>query len=128
MVKENDFGKHRDTLEVLCIRALEGVISLDDFYRAWPCNKDKGSFCKVLYDDLEDAIQHTPGTWFAGKIDLSKWKQCYEYFVVYLDLLLLKSGENPTKLLEVRKITLSEKKISVSVIDDIVKREFRTPS
>lgn len=120
MVDEPDSVKCRQTFESLCTRTLEGTISLDDFYREWPNGDERDAFSQTLHDDLEDAIQHTPGTWFAGKVDATKWKQCPEYFVIYLDLQLLRSGEDLSKLLAIKNKVLSADKVSVSLIDDAI--------
>ena len=124
MVDKCDPEKHRKPLELLCLRVLEGAISREDFYREWPCDREKGSFWESLYNDLEDAIQHTPGTWFAGKVDLSQWKQCWEYFVVYLDLLLVRSNKNVRRLQQVRQKALAAKRMPLSEANEFVTREL----
>lgn len=126
MVGEPDSVKFRQTFESLCTRALEGTISLDDFYREWPSGGERDAFSQTLHDDLEDAIQHTPGTWFAGKVDAIKWKQCPEYFVIYLDLQLLRSGEEFSKLLAIRNKVLSADKVSVQLVDDAIGNVCKT--
>jgi hypothetical protein len=105
--------EHRQAIELLCSKALEGNLRLDDFYREWPCQATKGSFWEGVYGDLEDGVQHSPGTWVGGKVDLSQWRECWEYFVIYVDLLLLRSNADPARLLKVRQDVLSAKRTSL---------------
>lgn len=107
-------------VESLCTRALEGTLNLEDFYREWPGRPEKGSFLESIYDDIEDGVQHAPGTWIAGKIDLQKWKESWEYLVICLDLQLLRSGKDPDQLLELRNEILSAKRMSLADMQSLV--------
>jgi hypothetical protein len=118
------FSEQGAIVESLCRRALEGALSLDDFYQEWPCRPEKGSFWGTLYDDLEDAIQHAPGTWFAGKVDLPKWQDSWEYFVICLDLQLLRSSGDLARLLEIRDEVLTAKRMSLVDMESLVTRRL----
>ena len=124
MAMNCEMSEHKATIERLCSRALEGTLRLEDFYREWPCQAEKGSFWAVVYYDLEDGVQHTPGTWLAGKVDLPQWKECWEYFVIYLDLQLLRSSKDPVRLLELRQEVLSAKRMSLENVDAFVARSL----
>ena len=111
-------------MESLCTRALEGTLSLEEFYREWPGHPEEGSFLGSVFDDLEDGVQHAPGTWLAGNIDLQKWKKSWEYLVICLDLQLLQSGKDPDQLLEVRAEVLAAKRMSLAEMRSFVTRRL----
>ena len=104
--------------------ALEGTLRLGEFYREWPCRAEKGSFWEIVYDDLEDGVQHTPGTWLAGKVDLLQWKESWEYLVIYLDLQLLRSSKDPIRLLELRQEVLAAMRMPLANMEAFVARRL----
>jgi hypothetical protein len=57
------------------------------------------TFLDMVYEDLEAAVEHTPGWWLLRGVDLKRWRQQLEYHRVELDKLLLDylaSGGSPT--------------------------------
>lgn len=127
MVETCDYDKHRGIAEALCVRALEGAVSLEKFHLDWPCRPEAGTYWQTLRDDLEDAITHAPGTWVGGKVDIDLWKRSYEYVVVYFHRKLLTSNVDPSKFLELRAKALSGKRVSLSIVDDVI-REAQVPA
>ncbi len=120
----SEMPEHRATIEQLCSKALEGTLRLDDFYRQWPCQPEKGSFLEAVYKDLEDGVQHTLGTWFAGKIDLPQWRESWEYSIICLDLQLLRSNKDSVQLLTLRQEVLAAKRMSLANMEMFVARRL----
>lgn len=125
MVNVCDYDQHRSAAVALCDGALDATMSLEQLNRDWPCQADDGSYWQKLRDDLEDAITHTPGTWFAGKVDTESWRKSYEYVVIYLHRELLRSNVDPSRFLELRAKALTGKRVSVSVVDNVIREAER---
>lgn len=100
-------------VEALCKRALEGTLGLKEFYSEWPSGSECSEFWQLVRQDIEDGVEHTPGTWFAGKVDMSEWQASWEYFVIYLDMLLVGSGRPPDDLRQLRAEILAARRMSL---------------
>lgn len=71
-------------------KALAASLTLDDIYRVWDEDWGKlNSFYDIVFEDLIDAIEHSPGKWFSDEIDYDKWllSEAYRILMIYLDLL-----------------------------------------
>ena len=56
----------------LCRKAQEGELSLEDFQKKWPNEANKNSFYRIIYNDIEDGVEHFPGNWKKEKL-YDKW-------------------------------------------------------
>lgn len=54
------------------------------------------------------------------KVDLLEWEESWEYFVIYLDLQLLRSSKEPIRLAEVRQELLAAKRMSLANVKALV--------
>lgn len=88
-----------ETVTALVERALAGAIKIDELHHSWPMGADEDPFLARVFEDLEDAVEHFPGYWLSGKPDVLAWKKSREYFLLYLDSLLLRSGEQSHDLI-----------------------------
>jgi hypothetical protein len=79
----------RTIVKQLCVEALEGEITLDDFYARRPSSESRDRFLEQVLEDLEDGILHTPGRILRGGVDRRAWERSPEYFLIYLDSCLL---------------------------------------
>ena len=87
----------RTIVKQLCMEALEGEITLDDFYARRPSSESRDRFLEQVLEDLEDGILHTPGRLLRGGLNRRAWERSREYLLIYLDLCLLDaSGSSPS--------------------------------
>jgi hypothetical protein len=84
-----------------------GTLTLTDFYEIERPHASPvlDAFLDNLYEDLEAAVEHTPGGWLRKKVDHDRWRRRFEYHRLELDGLLLDylaSGGSPAKAITVR--------------------------
>lgn len=116
-MSKNSFETQRGTLTLLCSKALQGSLSLEDFYAEWPDDISDSEFASLLYEDIEDGVQHYPGHLFTGKPDTKAWESSQMYMSLYLDKQLLLSGAIESTLIKVRQHILQEGKLTPKKID-----------
>ena len=90
-----EVGGEGDTVArvvAVCEAALAGRIGLKEFLRSWPADAKASRFLNRVYVDLEDGIEHTPGTWLSKEIDFELWTRSEQYFVIRIDLILLEEA------------------------------------
>lgn len=92
----------------LCELALDGKISLDEFYDKWPVDANNRKLFKEIHFDLEDGIEHLPGKWFTDEIDWVFWKKTNMYWTIYIDSKILGSQLNYDEMYILRNILLKE--------------------
>lgn len=110
----------------LCKRALDGELNLENFYELWPEEASHNLFLKQIYEDIEDGVQHLPGTWRTGKMLSNEWYKSDMYFTIYLDFLLLDYDVKKTdELIQCRKFILEQRNLSVEMIKDGIKQCFK---
>jgi hypothetical protein len=78
----------RAIVRQLCAEVLAAEISLDDLQARRPA-KPSDPFLEQVLDDLEDAVEHTPGRLLRRGPDQAAWKRSPEYLTVYADWCLL---------------------------------------
>ena len=60
--------------------ALKGNINLKEFYEIWPIDEnDEDEFYKRMFEDIENAIEHTPFKFFTKKVNEKVWENMNEY-------------------------------------------------
>lgn len=83
------FDAVREKLILLCERVLRAEASLHEVYAVQELSA-VDPFFKVVADDLEDAVEHTPGIGFSGEVNKIEWIDSEGYLTAYLDLALLR--------------------------------------
>jgi hypothetical protein len=71
--------KDEETIINLIERAMEGNISLEEFYSIWPEKFNSNSYYLEIYDDLENAIEHFPADFFSGRPKIDIFNNSDEY-------------------------------------------------
>jgi hypothetical protein len=98
---------------------------LEVFYRVWPEDANIIPLFKQIYEDIENSIEHLPGTWFTRKILYKEWYKSDIYFTLYLDSILLSFDKSDDELMQCRKFVLEQKKFSEEIINNKVKEYFK---
>jgi hypothetical protein len=99
--------RERDILIELCNLALQAKIDVVNFYDKWPYSDiHEDAFLKHLYEDLEDGIQHTPGSLLTGKVLHKEWINLESYGLILLDKTLLEKCTDTQVLLNCRESIL----------------------
>lgn len=82
----------RTALKKLCERALAGDAGLEEIHNEVVEERlQPFPLLKTVFDDLVDAVEHTPGSLLTGRIDRAVWVRSPERAVLLLDALLLES-------------------------------------
>lgn len=108
----------------LCSDALDGKITLEEFYRRWPKKTDTSQLFCQIYDDIEEGIQHAPGYILKKGINYEAWRRSYSYLVLYLDAALLGSNISLEKVSEHREAILQGEPQSVNDVDELLARQM----
>ena len=80
----------KETILRICDEALEGRITLDEFYDRWPCGTDSQSEFRTVFLDLEDGITHSPGKFFSKGVDMPEWERSGAFWKIKEHSLKLK--------------------------------------
>lgn len=93
----------RKTVLEICDLALNGQMSLDRFTELWPRGADAIPFLKTISDDIEDGIEHAPGSFLKGGIDIEAWQKSDMYALLSFDAKLLRLDKPLTDLMRYRQ-------------------------
>lgn len=72
----------------LCSRAITADIGLDELTREQPDGLDH-RLLQSIWEDLADAVEHTPGRWPGGGVDRKAWERSPQYVQLLIDRALL---------------------------------------
>ena len=115
--------------EAIIMKVLEGKINYTELKRHEFQFTSYGELGQVVFEDLEEAVEHTPGYFFKRGIDLNKWLTQYEYWSVNIDYILLKKTIDDPLILNFRTILLKKYKIlNINEIENIVDKMFENYS
>jgi hypothetical protein len=120
---------YRDVIQRICERALIGEIGLEEFHSSWPVEANEDPFYQQLFDDVEDGVEHLPGNPFTGRTNYKLWYSSYEYLLIYLDCMLIRSGKDTAQLMACRDAAIKQKVLSKATIEEsVVKCTGSSPS
>ncbi len=108
-------------IRVLCTRALEGTISLENLRGRLPEVAYTHPFLKVICEDLGTGIGSTPRSRFLGRVKRRTWYHTDHYGLIWLDRLLLGNRLRhhvPDELLNYREMW--NRLVGVGVSEEIV--------
>ena len=109
------------TVREICNQALEGKLSIEEFFKIWP-QEDSDVFLKVVFEDVEDAVEHLPSSFITKKVDWNGWKKTDTYKNLLIDNELLKfSGSDPEELLECHNAAAKKQLMSEAEIKEFIK-------
>jgi len=97
-----------EAVKSLCKSALDGTLKLKQLCQGWPAEADTDPFLRQVYEDIEDGVEHIPGSFFKRKIDHESWESSEMYFVLYVDLLLLSHDRPTEELMRCRQVVLGQ--------------------
>lgn len=92
----------KDEISYLLQEAINGSLQMKELEERWANFSDESQQLTILYDDLCEAVQHTPGFLLSGKIDLEKWHGMREHAILVCDLLLMPYLDDHSKWSRVR--------------------------
>jgi hypothetical protein len=72
-------------------KALQGGLGVKQLYSAWPGAMNDEPVMPVFFEDILDGVEHTPDPKHWGE-----WRKTCEYWLMYLDLCLLRSRSDVT--------------------------------
>ncbi len=100
-------------MATMCLRALEGSISIDEFYNKWPVDLCSSELAELIYEDLEDGIQHFPAKILSGKPDDESWKSSDMYRRILIASEILKLNLDESALKGIRHSLLSDTNLAL---------------
>jgi hypothetical protein len=110
----------------ICRQALKGKLSLEEFFKIWP-QENQDAFLKIVYEDVEDAVEHLPSSFITKKIDWNAWKKMDTYKNLLIDNELLALWvSDPQKLLECHDIASKKQFTSEVEIKEFVRNFMPT--
>lgn len=90
----------------ICLEVLSGTTDLEDLYNLWPEEASQDPFLLVIFEDLEEGVEHIPGRLARREVNLRMWRASSWYSTIYLDWLLLAerwSNRDTGQLLQCRE-------------------------
>lgn len=109
------------TIQEICTQVLQGGVSLEKFLKVWP-HENQDAFLKIVYEDVEDAVEHLPASFITGKVDWKTWVKTDTYKSVYIDNVLLAFWKSDAqRLIECRAITIRKMFTSEIQISGFIK-------
>lgn len=108
----------------LCASALKGVLTLQDFYASWPEAANDSPFLRQAFLDIEDGLEHLPGSFLRGNVLLDEWRKTKMYQTIYLDCALLHYNRNSEELVQCRDFVLRQRNLSEEIIDSLVRQRM----
>lgn len=84
----------KETLSSIIEDVLEGKIKLEELYTRWPSKDMNEELYVQMFEDIEDAIEHTPFKFLSKEVNYKVWEKSKEYKkVLYYRALI--TSENP---------------------------------
>lgn len=108
----------RNTILEICGLALKGELSPDRFSDIWPGEADAVPFFKIIFSDIEDGIEHTPGGFFKKGVNIEAWQKSDMYALLSFDAKLLRLDKPLADLMHYRQKAQDSK--------DFSEQSFRT--
>lgn len=99
----------------LIARALQGAITITEFHSLWTTPPESGSVASLFYNDLENAIEHFPGTWM-GQPDTTAWRNSDLFRRIVVDQALLGLSVEDRDILRLRDSLLADPALDLSTL------------
>jgi len=104
----------------ICKMALNGTIDIKEYYNIWPEDTNNDPFYEIVYDDIENGIEHIPGYFFKQGVNIDQWINSMHYLTIYLDVKLLMTNQPSAALVNYRKFIVQNTLFSTEQIDEEV--------
>lgn len=91
-----------ETIEILLRLAINGTLSIEQLNIQFPQPDGESEDLRILFEDIENAVQHTPGSWLTKGVNSDVWRTQIEYATIVCDCLLLKKTNNLEEWQEVK--------------------------
>lgn len=100
-----------NTIVHLLDRAEKGLLQREEFYQLWPGgDRSVDPFLEQLFEDLESAVEHIPGSLLSGEVNLSQWRSSGDYRRIAADqqvVTMLGVKSSPVLLEKRRRLLLA---------------------
>lgn len=96
-----------ERFRALCEKALGGGLVLDDLGSAVTRDAKGSRFLASVLEDLEDAAEHFPLKPISHSPDWTTWNRTELRRRLFLDLVLLRSGVEPSRMAACREAVIS---------------------
>lgn len=78
-----------DIIKDICAKVLKGDLSIDEFHVLWPRQANNNYFYQVVFQDLEEGVEHCPGFFHKKGINIQEWEISNLYRTILIDTILL---------------------------------------
>jgi hypothetical protein len=122
-------NRTENIVKELCEKSMEGTLKVDELIDMWPVEANSKPFLKIVYEDIEDGVEHIPGFFLKKGIDFKSWFVSNNYYCIYIDYILLTSNDandtNDTELLNCREFVLKQNNLSKDFIKNKIGEYFK---
>jgi hypothetical protein len=92
----------------ICSEVAEGAMTLEQFHQAWPPGLEESQLAQAIFDDLEDGVEHFPGTVWTGSPDYDSWRASDMHRRIRIDLEILRVDADESRLTQLRDALIAE--------------------
>jgi len=96
------FVKDKQLVQQMLDAALDGRLTIDEFYKQWPEQPRGEQLLSLIYDDIEEGVQHFPAKLFSGAPDRAVWVASDMYRRLLVDRDLLNREAPEEELVQIR--------------------------
>lgn len=118
--KGETVAKVNEIIRQLCDVALTGRIELEEFYESWPPDADDNEFYRQIFYDLEDLIEHSPGSLKTKEVDTVLMSRFHNYLAVFVDRMLLEYDFPADDMKKTRDHILKQKGLNIENAEKVV--------
>lgn len=113
VVMMNAYNEWKSIVAKICRRALDGSMTIEEFYEQWPNGQEDSEFARLVYGDIEDGVQHFPAKLISGKPDYELWRSSDIYRRLVIANEVLKLDLDEPGLLEIRSLLLNDNSVPI---------------
>lgn len=102
----------------MCDRALRGSLPLEELYLEWPDDLKKSELGRLVFEDLEEGIQHFPGKLWSGQPDWEVWHTSEMFRRILIDYEVLKLSLDEGALKSIRDSLLRDDSVRLDKVPE----------
>ena len=109
----SDISQWRQQVSQMSEQAAKGSITIEEFHRIWPKAAMDSALGRLIFEDVEDGVEHFPGTLWTGRPDFKSWEKSDARRRIAIDHEILKVEADESRLMKVREALLAERDLSL---------------
>lgn len=102
------FAKDRRLVAQLLDGAIDGRLTIEEFYKQWPEQHQEETLLSIIYEDIEEGVQHFPAKLLSGAPDRAVWTASDMYRRLRVDREVLNREGPEVDLVKLRNELLGQ--------------------